>query len=168
VARLDVACALGALGALGLIGGAAAQDRMPWQASSGQEAPAVRYVYPEQVQIAAGKPSELELHFKVRDGLHINSHEPWQHSLIATDLVLIERPGLKVENVQFPPGSEYALKSMPNEKLSVYTGEVVLRARITATKGEHLLEGGLRYQACDTDQCYPPRQARMALDVVAR
>jgi hypothetical protein len=30
------------------------------------------------------------------------------------------------------------------------------------------LQGALRYQACDVNACYPPREAPVAVDVVAR
>ncbi|MGD0628297.1 MAG: hypothetical protein ABR987_03035 [Terracidiphilus sp.] len=37
---------------------------------------AVEYMYPEQVTVAAGKPSGVALHFRIAQGLHINSHTP--------------------------------------------------------------------------------------------
>ncbi len=154
----------------GLLAGvyACAQDTMPWQSEGDKPAPAVRYEYPEQVTVAAGKPAVVEMHFRVRDGLHINSHTPLDKSLIRTELILVEPPGLKVAAVDFPQGASYSLKSLPNEKLSVYTGEVVLRAHVTATPGEHLVEASLRYQACDSDSCYPPKKAPVALDIIAK
>jgi hypothetical protein len=45
---------------------------------------------------------------------------------------------------------------------------VVLRAHLTAARGEHLVQAALRYQACDTDSCYPPKSAPVALDIVAK
>ncbi len=147
---------------------ACAQDGMSWQAGGDKTAAAVMYEYPEQVTVAAGKPAVVELHFRVRDGLHINSHEPREKSLIRTELIVVEPPGVKVSGVDFPAGTDYALKSLPNEKLSVYTGEVVLRAHVTAARGEHLIEAALRYQACDTDSCYPPKKAPVAFDVIAK
>ncbi len=157
-----------ALGAGLLLAALRAQDAMPWQSGGDKTAPAVRYEYPEQVSIAAGKPAVVELHFRVRDGLHINSHVPLEKSLIRTDLVAIEPPGVKISAVDFPDGVPYAVTSMPNEKLSVYTGEVVLRAHVTAQAGEHLLQAALRYQACDSNSCYPPKKAQVAVDVIAK
>ena len=145
-----------------------AQERLPWQSDADKAAPAVRYEYPEQVTIAAGKPADVEMHFRVRDGLHINSHTPLEKSLIRTELIVIEPPGVKVAAVDFPEGVAYALKSLPSEKLSVYTGEVVLHAHLSAARGEHLVRASLRYQACDTDSCYPPKKADFAFDVIAK
>jgi hypothetical protein len=157
-----------ALGTGLLVAGLWAQDNMPWQSGGDKPAPAVRYEYPEQVSIAAAKPAVIELHFRVRDGLHINSHVPLEKSLIRTELIAIEPPGVKISAVDFPDGVPYALTSMPNEKLSVYTGEVVLRAHVTAQAGEHLLEAALRYQACDSNSCYPPKKLPVAVDIIAK
>jgi hypothetical protein len=151
-----------------LVAGLRAQETMPWQSGGDKTAPAVRYEYPEQVAIAAGKPAIIELHFRVRDGLHINSHVPLEKSLIRTELIAIEPPGVKISAVDFPAGVPYALASLPNEKLSVYTGDVVLRAHVTAQAGEHLLQAALRYQACDRNSCYPPKKAPVAVDIIAR
>ncbi len=154
---------------LSVLPAAEAAQQLPWQASTGDaSAPAVRYQYPEQVSAEAAKPTVVELHFRIRDGLHINSHEPREKSLIRTELIVAEPPGVSVSAVDFPPGADYALKAFPNQKLSVYTGELVLRVHLTATRGDHLVQAALRYQACDTDSCYPPKKAPVALDVVAR
>ena len=145
----------------------AGQAGLPWQTAD-KDVPAVRYEYPEQVSIAAGKPAVVELHFRIRQGLHINSHTPTEKSFIRTDLMVIEPPGVKVAAVDFPDGTDYAVKALPGEKLRVYTGEVVLRAHVTALAGEHLVQAALRYQACDTDSCYPPKKAPVAFDIIAR
>ncbi len=74
-----------------------------------------------------------------------------------------------MQAVAFPPGTEFSSKAFPNEKLSVYSGELILHARLAATRpGEHMLQAALRYQACDADTCFPPKNAPVALDVVTR
>ena len=146
-------------------------QQLPWQVkpSPGAESGPVVYQYPEQVQITPGKPQEVDLHFAIRDGLHINSHAPRDKSLIRTELIVAEPPGLDVQAVVFPPGEEYASKAFPDHPLSVYTGELVLHARVVAVKpGEFLLPAALRYQACDVNMCYPPKKAPVSLDVVVR
>jgi hypothetical protein len=128
----------------------------------------VQYLFPEQVSVTAGKDSVIDLHFKVNPGMHINSHTPREKGLIATRLIVAELPGINFGPVEFPAGSDYTLAAMPNDKLSVYSGEFVVRAHIQAEAGQHMLQGGLRYQACDTNTCYPPREVPIALDVLAR
>lgn len=157
--------------------GVAAAQQTPWKADSAaagtssvesKKLQAVQYLFPEQVSVVAGKDSVVDLHFKVIPGMHINSHTPREKSLIATRLIVAEGPGIKVSAVEFPAGSDYTLAALPKDKLSVYSGEFVVRAHIQAAAGQHLLEGGLRYQACDTNSCYPPREAPIAVDVIAR
>ncbi len=138
---------------------------LPWQAP----AEPVVYTAPAQVTLAHGKPQMVDLHFRIRDGLHINSHTPHDKDLIRTELIVAEPAGLDVQAVDFPPGIDFASKAFPNEKLSVYTGELVLHMRVLATRtGEQRVQGALRYQACDADTCYPPKNAAVAVDVVAR
>lgn len=144
-------------------------QKMPWQSDGDDDQhQSVRFLYPEQITVAAKKDNDVELHFKINNGMHINSHAPREKSLIPTQLMVIEPPGLKIGPVDFPPGTDYALAAMPNDRLSVYTGEFVVHAHINAQPGEHLLQGVLRYQACDTNSCYPPRKAPVAVDVIAR
>jgi DsbC/DsbD-like thiol-disulfide interchange protein len=110
----------------------------------------------------------IELHFKVNPGLHINSHQPHDKSFIPTQLAVVEPSGLTIESVDFPVGEDFSLAAYPDEKLSVYTGEFILRAHVKAKAGEHLIQGQLRYQACDATSCYPPRKAPVAVDVIAQ
>ena len=76
--------------------------------------------------------------------------------------------GLDTTAVDFPPGTDASFPFAPNEKLSVYAGDVVLRAHLTATPGDHLLQGALRYQACDANACMPPRKIPVAVSVLAK
>jgi hypothetical protein len=132
------------------------------------KAAAVQFLYPEKVNVPARHAAMVDLHFRVADGLHINSHAPTDKSLIPARLAVVEVQGLNVTAVDFPPGTEYALQLAPREKLSVYTGEFVLHAHLTAQPGEHQLEGALRYQACDANSCMPPHAIPVSVTVVAQ
>ena len=153
-----------------LVAAFAVAQKLPWQTSDSadDQHQFVRFLYPEQVTVAANQDSTVDLHFKINDGMHINSHQPREKSLIPTQLAVIEPSGLKIASVDFPAGADYALPAMPNDKLSVYTGEFVVHAHIHAEPGNHMLEGVLRYQACDNNSCYPPRKAPVAVDVIAK
>jgi hypothetical protein len=129
---------------------------------------AVQFLYPDKINIPARRAAQIDLHFRVADGLHINSHAPTDKSLIPTRLAVAEVQGLNVTAVDFPAGTQYAPQFAPREKLSVYTGEFVLHAHLTAQPGEHLLEGGLRYQACDANSCLPPHTIPVSVTVVAQ
>lgn len=144
-------------------------QKLPWQTSGtpSPNAPLVRFLYPQQVQVTAGRPDTVNLHFRIANGLHINSHTPSQKSLIRTELNAPAPSGVRIASVSFPPGSPYAFQAAPSMKLSVYSGELVVKMRIVAQRGNHLVQGSLRYQACDMNTCFPPRNAPVAVDVIA-
>ncbi len=128
----------------------------------------VAFLFPEQLSVPAGKQTAVDLHFRVADGLHINSHTPREKSLIPTSLAVVEQDGFQVSDVEFPPGIDYAFAFNPKEKLSVYTGDFVLKAHLTAPAGDHLLQAALRYQACNSNSCFPPKTIPIAIDVIGK
>ena len=134
----------------------------------GDAAAAVQFLYPDKINIPARHAAQIDLHFRVADGLHINSHAPTDKSLIPTRLAVVEVQGLNVTAVDFPAGTQYAPEFAPREKLSVYTGEFILHAHLTAQPGEHLFDGALRYQACDANSCLPPHTIPVSVTVVGQ
>jgi hypothetical protein len=130
--------------------------------------PAVTYLFPEQLSVPANKPTSVDLHFRVTDGLHINSHTPREESLIPTTLVLPESSGVRLAKADFPPGSDFTFAINPKEKLNVYTGEFTIHAQFIAAPGDHLVEATLHYQACNNSQCMPPHSIPVAIDIRAK
>ena len=129
---------------------------------------AVEYLYPEQVTVPAGKPSAVEMHFRVAHGLHINSHAPKDSYFIPTVLSVPDASGVHLENATYPPGADFTLPLDPDTKLSVYTGEFIIFTRIVAQRGNHLVEAKLRYQACDNNACMPPKTITVPIDVIGK
>jgi Disulphide bond corrector protein DsbC len=145
------------------------KDRpLPLPETSSPRPDAVQFLYPEKVTIPAHHAAQIDLHFTVANGLHINSHAPLDKNLIPARLAVVEAPGLNVTAVDFPPGTDYALTVAPRDKLSVYTGEFVLHAHLTAQPGEHIFQGALRYQACDSNSCMPPHSIPVSITVSAQ
>ena len=145
-------------------------ETMPWQTSDAghHRIDSVQFIAPAQVNIQARRTSVIELHFHVAEGLHINSHAPHDKTLIPTQIAVAESTGLNTRAIDFPPGTDTTLPFSPNQKMSVYTGEFVLTAHITSAPGNHLWQGVMRYQACDINQCMPPRKLPIAIDVIAK
>jgi hypothetical protein len=164
--RFAVAAAL----TIGLAGALAHAQTLATNAPahSGATPPAVTYLYPEQVSVPAGKPTAVALHFRIAPGLHINSHTPREEELIPTTLSIPEASGVRLDGAVYPPGIDFTLPLDPQTKLSVYTGEFSIQARIVATPGAHLVEAKLRYQACDNSACMPPRTIVAAIDVIGK
>jgi hypothetical protein len=129
---------------------------------------AVEYLFPEQVTVTAGKPSDVVLHFRIAQGLHINSHTPKDEFLIPTTFSIPDGTGVRLDKATYPAGEEFTLPLDPSTKLSVYTGEFTIEARIVAAAGNHLVEAKLRYQACDKNACLPPKTIPVAIDVIGK
>ena len=138
------------------------------QQPAAAQAEAVRYLFPEQVALAAGKPSTVALHFRVAPGLHIQSHKPGGEFYIPTVFSIPAGAGVKLVAATYPPGRDMRLPADPKTPLNVYTGEFVIQARLVASPGNHLVRAGLRYQACDNTQCMPPRTVPVAVDVIGK
>lgn len=128
----------------------------------------VVFLFPEQVTVPAGKPSEIALHFRVVAGMHINSHTPKDDFLIPTTFSIPSGSGVEFKSASYPAGTVMALPVDPTTKLSVYTGEFEIRARVVATAGNHLVQGQLHFQACDNNQCLPPKTITVAIDVIGK
>jgi hypothetical protein len=154
-----LALTLGALTALGQVNSA---SRLTLNSSP------VEYLFPEQVTVAAGKPSVVALHFRIGEGLHINSHTPKDEYLIPTTFSIPDGLGVKLEEASYPAGTEFTLPADPATKLSVYTEEFVIQARIVAEAGNHLVEAKLHFQACDKNACLPPKTIQVAIDVIGK
>lgn len=128
----------------------------------------VQYLFPEQVPVPAGKPTPVALHFRIAPGLHVNSNKPHDEFLIPTVLSIPEGSGVKLASVNYPAGTDITLPADPKTKLSVYTGEFIIATRLVATAGNHLVQAKLRYQACDNQQCLPPKTITVPVDVIGK
>ncbi len=123
----------------------------------------------EPVTVEAAQPADVELGFRVVDGLHINSHAPSTQEMIPTTLMLQPVAGVKIGKMQYSAGTKYAFSFAPDEKLSVYSGDFVVKARITAANaGSYALHGLLDYQACDDLKCYPVKTLPITLILTAK
>jgi hypothetical protein len=129
---------------------------------------AVTYLFPEQVNVPAGKPSQVALHFRVGQGLHINSHTPSEEYLIPTDFSIPDGAGVRLAAATYPVGTIITLPFDPKTKLSVYTDEFIIEARVVASAGNHMVQAKLHYQACNESQCLPPKTISVPIDVVGK
>lgn len=124
-------------------------------------------VGPVSVPVGGGTPMALK--FVIGNGLHINSHKPNSDLQIPTTLKLNLPTDLGVGRVEFPAGQELTFGFAPDVKLSVYSGEFTVKARMsavrTAATGNFTVHGTLRYQACDDRLCYPPKDLDFAFNV---
>ena len=162
VASAVVAFAFSAWAAQGQIVSSSAQNRSIIKTDQ------VTYLFPAEVSVPAGIPTEVTLHFLIKQGLHINSHTPSDEYLIPTTFSILDGAGVHLDAATYPPGTTFTLPADPTVKLNVYTGEFVIQARIAAAAGNRLIRGKLRYQACDNNACMPPKTITVPIDVIAK
>ena len=155
--------------ALGMASFAAAQSPLTDSSARSLVKPSmVEFLSPVQIAVQATKPSPIELHFRIEDGFHINSHTPKESYLIPTAFSIPAGSGVILKSASYPPGSDYTLPVDPTTRLIVYTGEFTIHARIVAAPGDHHLEASLHYQACDKSACYPPKTIAVPIDVMGK
>ncbi|HUA92555.1 MAG TPA: protein-disulfide reductase DsbD domain-containing protein [Terracidiphilus sp.] len=169
-AKSKVGGACVAVAALALWGTITSAQIVPasGQGRAQSQTQAVTYLFPEQVTVPAGKPSAVALHFRIAPGLHINSHTPSDEYLIPTVFSIPADSSAHLDAAKYPAGTEITLAVDPKTKLSVYTGDFVIEARLVAAPGNHLVQGKLHYQACDRNECMPPKTITVPIDVIAR
>lgn len=119
--------------------------------------------------ITPGKPAEVELKFRVKEGFHVNSNKPKSELLIPTALKLEPATNLAAEDISYPPGKDISFPFDPSEKLNVYSDDFTVKAKLSATKASHpgnvTVHGQLRYQACSDNACFPPKNIPVQFDV---
>ena len=119
--------------------------------------------------VEAGKRNWIELRFHIAPGLHINSHDPKDETLVPTSFKTEPTPYLHLLQVEFPAGVPYHLAIGAGETLSTYGGDLPLRLELeVSAKGDTVLNGKLRYQACDNASCFPARDLPVQLTLHAR
>ncbi len=142
-----------------------AGSRPAWSVDKAQ---AVQYLFPEQITLPAGRASTVALHFRIAQGLHINSHNPNGEFLIPTVFSIPEGAGVRLEQASYPAGINITLPGDPKTKLNVYSGEFIVQARLVTKAGDHLVQARLHYQACNQNACMPPKSITVPIDVVAK
>lgn len=123
----------------------------------------------DTVTVKQGQNAPLQFTFHIRDGYHINSSQPLTAELIPTSLGFTPPPDLVIAKVQYPAGQLTSFPFDPTQKLSVYSGDVVVKAvMITQSRaplGTYTVHGEFKYQACDNNACYPPKKLPVQFDV---
>lgn len=124
-----------------------------------------------EVTLTRGRPAKAAVRFRVKAGYHVNSNRPHSDLLIPTELKFEANPAVAIGKIEYPQGEDYSL-SFSKEKLNVYQGDVTLQVPISAVKGAkpgtYALKGTLRYQACNDNACFPPKDAPLEVTVHVR
>ena len=121
------------------------------------------------VAIKAGKSAPMVFTFHIKPGFHINSNKPSAEELIPTQLGFSPPQDLVIAKVEYPAGELKSFPFDPTQKLSVYSGDLVIKAVViaqnNAAPGNYTVHGEFKYQACDNNACYPPKKLPVDFNV---
>jgi thiol:disulfide interchange protein DsbD len=125
---------------------------------------------PEPVAVVVGGQAKARITATVAEGFSIQANPAAQPYLIPASLDLEDDERVRVGPVEYPPGRPHRLRGADSD-LSIYQGTFVLRVPVEATPVsdgepvETVLEGTLRYQACNDVVCLKPASVPVSLPV---
>lgn len=137
---------------------ATGQDTMEPDAQSSFEPVTVK-AYSSRINIAGGEEFEVAINLYIDDEWHINSSAPLQDYLIPTEIQLGESP-FSLERIEYPDGELLSFAFSPDDKLSVYGGDVwismIIKAGEGVSEGDVVLPLSVMSQACNDRFCLAP------------
>jgi cytochrome c biogenesis DsbD-like protein len=121
------------------------------------------------VVVSPGGRTPVQFTFRVQNPYHINSNHPTLEELIPTQLHFSLPGEVAIGKMQYPAGTLMSFPFDPNVKLSVYSGDFVVRGVVVAptqaSTGTYTIHAELKYQACDNNSCYPPKKLPFTFNV---
>jgi uncharacterized protein YyaL (SSP411 family) len=115
-------------------------------------------------RLPAGASCRIALVLNIKEGWHINQNPPANDFQMPTVFTMKTKLGSKLLNVKYPKGHKFDFPGF-DEPLMVYEGQIVLFGTIEVPQeaaGQHEeLELNVKYQACSSDRCEPPRTLKL-------
>ena len=112
-----------------------------------------------------GGTGDAVIELKIADGYHINANPASDKNLIPTTVEIVSANGITAEKPAYPQALTKKF-SFSDKELAVYEKQATIKVKVRATaaaKGEKVITGTLRYQACDDAVCYPPTKMDLML-----
>jgi thiol:disulfide interchange protein DsbD len=110
--------------------------------------------------VRSGSTTRVALTVTLPEGLHVQSDQPRDPSLIPTVLTIEPPAGIRVTSLVFPHPQDFKLEGQ-EEPLAVFERDFVVGAELSLESavpaGEVVIPARLRYQACDDKVCFQPR-----------
>jgi len=101
---------------------------------------------------------QVKIPVSIDAGFHVNSNKPSNEYLIPLSLTWASTGALQPGAVAYPKPST---EKVGDERLSVFTGKFDLLANFkiaaNAPAGPGAAAGKLKYQACNSNTCFPPK-----------
>ena len=124
-------------------------------------------IFPGTDAAHPGSILRIAIVVNLASGWHINAHEPKESYLIPTTLTVPDTPGFTIKQTRYPEPVNVTLEGS-QDSLRVYEGRFILGIYIAIAEdivpGDYVLNGVLRYQACDNKQCFPPQKLAVPIN----
>lgn len=121
------------------------------------------------ITVTPGHSTPVTFTFHITRGYHINSEKPSGAELLPASLGFSPPQDVIIAKVRYPAGHMVDFSFDPGKKLSVYSGDVTIRAVIIAQRkavpGSYTVHGEFRYQACDENSMYAPEKMPVQFDL---
>ncbi len=108
-----------------------------------------------------GRVVRAAIVIEIPAGYHVNANRPLGKYAIPTTVKIEAPKGVAVGPISFPRAIVRKLKAVNNESLALYEGRAILRFNVTVpanyTDGWLNLKAKLRYQSCNDEVCFPPK-----------
>jgi DsbC/DsbD-like thiol-disulfide interchange protein len=112
-------------------------------------------------KLQRGRMVQAAIVMDIPGGYHVNANRPLGKYAIPTALKIEGPRGVTLGPVSYPRAIVRKLKAGNNEPLAVYEGRAILRFNVTVPAnyqgGEVVLKARLRYQSCNDEVCFPPK-----------
>ena len=82
---------------------------------AGSKAPTVMYQAPEISTVYRGRPSTVQLNFRIPSGFHVNSNQPRQEYLKKTELKMDPPTDIAIEKLTYPQGEDRSFPFAPDQ-----------------------------------------------------
>jgi DsbC/DsbD-like thiol-disulfide interchange protein len=120
-------------------------------------------------RVQRGRTVRGAIVMEIPSGYHVNANKPLGKYAIAT-VVKIEAPrGVTVSPVAYPRAVVRKLKATNNEALALYEGRAILRFNVSVPAsyqdGPIKLKARVRYQSCNDEVCFPPKNDDVELNI---
>jgi hypothetical protein len=116
-------------------------------------------------RLPAGASCRIAIVLNIKEGWHINQNPPANDFQMPTSFTMKTKLGSKLLNVKYPKGHKFDFPGF-DEPLMVYEGQIVLFGTIEVPEeaaGKHEeFELNIKYQACSSDRCEPPRTLKLS------
>ena len=136
-----------------------------------QSNPILTVAPPQKVVARRGSDAAAKVAISLSPGYHVNSNTPHEDYLIPLKLTWTPAP-LEVSSVTYPKPTDEKYPFSPDQPLSVFTGnfDVTTKFKVPAdaTGGLTVINGKLRYQACNNSMCFPPKTVEIKLPLEIR